>query len=144
MADDSPRKLKKLIKELERAVSGDPSNLTAKTAAEAATRAVGGVKSVDNNLKIATSVQAPGAAGRDVAKTKSAIADSWITPKVKSEILADSMSRVMGVSVETTGGVVVLKGRLANKDAVEHVTNIAGRVDGVKRVDTSDLIVAGE
>ncbi|MEO8304813.1 MAG: BON domain-containing protein [Betaproteobacteria bacterium] len=126
------------------ALDGSASNPTAKTAAEAVARTVGGVKSVDNNLKIATSVQVPGASGSNIAKTESALADSWITTKVKSEILADSMSRVMGVSVETTGGVVVLKGSLANKDAVEHVTNIAGRVDGVRSVDASALIVGGK
>ncbi|MEO8346983.1 MAG: BON domain-containing protein [Betaproteobacteria bacterium] len=126
------------------ALDGVASSLTAKAAAEAATRAVSGVKSVDNNLKIATNGRAPGVAGSGIAQTEGAIADSWITTKVKSEILADSLSRVMGVSVETTGGVVVLKGSLASKDAVEHVTNVAGRVDGVKSVDASALIVAGK
>ena len=70
------------------------------------------------------------------------MSDSWITTKVKSEILADSVSKGFDVSVETIHGVVVLKGALANQDAVDHVKDIAEKVDGVKSVDTSALTVA--
>jgi hyperosmotically inducible protein len=39
--------------------------------------------------------------------------------------------------------VVVLKGELANRDAIDHVKDIAEKVKGVKSVDTSSLTVSG-
>jgi hyperosmotically inducible protein len=57
---------------------------------------------------------------------------------------ADSVSKGFGVSVKTIHGVVVLKGALANQEAIDHVKDIAEKVEGVKRVDTSGLTVAGK
>ena len=67
-----------------------------------------------------------------------------ITAKVKSELLADSIAKGMDVNVETVHGVVVLKGTLANQDAIDHVKDIAEKVKGVKSVDTSALTVTGK
>jgi hyperosmotically inducible protein len=116
-------------------LDGSASDSDAKSAAEAAAKSVDGVRSVDNNLKT------PGSS-ETVAKTTRFASDSWITAKVKSGILADSVSKGFDVSVETFHGVVVLKGVLANQDAVDHVKDIAAKVDGVKSVDTSALTVA--
>lgn len=118
-------------------LDGSASSSDAKSVAEAAAKSVDGVKSVDNNLKT------PGSS-KTVTKAKRAVSDSWITTKVKSEILADSVSKGFNVSVETIHGVVVLKGALANQDAIDHVKDIAAKVDGVKSVDTSALSVAGK
>lgn len=104
------------------------------TAAEIAL-AVDGVKSVDDNLRTAHS-------SKTVAKTEHLVSDTWITAKVKSDILADNVSKGFDVNVVTNHGVVVLKGSLANQDAIDHVKDIAGKVDGVKSVITSDLLVA--
>lgn len=71
------------------------------------------------------------------------MSDSWITGKVKSGILADSLSKGFDVNVVTVHGVVVLKGELANRDAIDHVKHIAEKVKGVKSVDTSALTVSG-
>lgn len=76
-----------------------------------------------------------------VAMTKQVAADSWITTKVKSEILADSVSKGFEVNVSTTDGLVVLTGVLGNPAAIVRVREIAARVDGVKAVDTSALRV---
>ena len=96
-----------------------------------------GVKSVDNNLRT------PGSSNAG-AKTERVVSDSWITTKVKSEILADSISKGFKVSVETKHGVVILTGALANQDGIDHVKDIAGKVDGVKSVDTTALVVANK
>ena len=116
-------------------LEGSVGSSNAKSAAEEAAKSVDGVKSVDNNLR------APGSS-KTVEKTKRAVSDSWITTKVKSDILADSVSKGFDVGVETIHGVVVLKGVLANQDAIDHVKDIAGKVEGVKSVDTSALTVA--
>ena len=125
-------------------LEGSASSSKAKSAAEATVKMVEGVKSVDNNLKIPASTKA-GAKTRDaVTKTERVVSDSWITTKVKSEILADSVSKGFKVSVKTIHGVVVLDGVLPNGDAVDHVKDIAGKVKGVKSVDTSALTVAAK
>ncbi len=121
-------------------LTGSASSSDAKSYAEAQTKSVDGVKSVDDELSTPT-VAGSVAAKTDqaAAKTKRVASDSWITTKVKSEILADSVSKGFDVSVKTVHGVVQLSGTLANDDAVAHVKDIAMQVKGVKSVDTSML-----
>ena len=118
-------------------LEGSATSSNAKETAGVLATSVEGVKSIDNSLKV------PGSS-KTVAKTERAVSDSWITTKVKSEILADSVSKGFHVSVETTHGVVVLKGTLASADAVDHVKDIAAKVKGVKSVDTDALTVASK
>jgi hyperosmotically inducible protein len=117
-------------------LDGKASSSKAKSEAMRVAKSIEGVKSVDNNLKV------PGD-NKKVAKAERAVSDSWITTKVKSEILADSVSKGFKVSVETKHGVVILKGALANQDAIDHVKDIAAKVKGVKSVDTQALSIKG-
>lgn len=125
-------------------LEGTASSANAKTAAATLAKSVEGVKSVDNNLKVPASSKAEAKTRDAVVKTERVVSDSWITTKVKSEIMADSVSKGFEVSVKTVHGVVVLKGSLANKDAIDHVKDIAAKVDGVKSVNTSALVVASK
>lgn len=84
---------------------------------------------------------APSQPAKAMEKTEQVMSDSWITTKVKSEILANSVSKAFKVEVDTKDGVVTLKGKLANKDAVDLVKKIAQNVKGVKSVDGSGLTV---
>lgn len=118
-------------------LKGSATSSDAKSLAEDQTKTVEGVTSVDNELKTANS--SPSA-----DKTKRVVSDSWITTKVKTEILADSVSKGFDVSVETKNGVVVLSGALRNQDAIDHVKDIASKVKGVKSVDTSALDVSAK
>jgi len=113
-------------------LEGMASDSNAKSRAEKIASQVSDVKSVDNNLKTPTS-------SKTVSKAKEMVSDSWITTKVKSDILANSVTKGSDVNVVTTDGVVVLKGMLSNQDAIDHVKDIAGKVKGVKGVDTTDL-----
>lgn len=74
-------------------------------------------------------------------KVEKTVSDSWITTKVKSEILANSASKAFKVSVTTKGGVVSLKGKLPTQDAADLVQKIAEGVKGVHSVDVSGLSV---
>nr|WP_315493708.1 BON domain-containing protein [uncultured Rhodoferax sp.] len=74
-------------------------------------------------------------------KVEKTVSDSWITTKVKSEILANSASKAFKVSVTTKGGVVSLKGKLPTQDAADLVQKIAEGVKGVQSVDVSGLSV---
>lgn len=47
-----------------------------------------------------------------VSKPERAVSDSWITTKVKSDILANSVSKALKVGVKTKRGVVSIKGKL--------------------------------
>ena len=125
-------------------LEGSASSSRARSAAEATAKSVEGVKSVDNNLKTPSRSKASAKASNAAAKTERAVSDSWITTKVKSEILADSVSKGSSVHVKTTHGVVVLKGTLASQDAIDHVKDIAEKVNGVKSVNTSGLKVAAK
>ena len=84
------------------------------------------------------------AASAAVTTTERAVSDSWITTKVKSEIAASNLAQGMAVSVSTRRGVVTLKGKLANADAVDKVKLIATGVNGVKSVSASRLVVAAK
>ena len=120
-------------------LTGSAGSPDAKSYAEAQTRSVDGVKSVDDELTTPSSGATSARIHHAEAKTRRVVSDSWITTKVKSEILADSVSKGFDVSVTTKHGVVMLKGSLANGDAVAHVKDIASQVKGVKSVDTSML-----
>lgn len=124
-------------------LEGSASSARAKSAAEAAAKSVDGVRSVDNNLKVHAKTKTAAKSRDAVAKTERVASDGWITTKVKSEILAAGLAKGFEVSVTTTGGVVVLKGSLPSKEAIDKVKGIAQKVDGVKSVDVSTLKAAG-
>ncbi|SEP70943.1 hyperosmotically inducible protein [Solimonas aquatica] len=120
-------------------LSGTASSAKAKATAEQIASRINGVKSVDDQLQAGTQ------SGMDkmAHKTERVASDSWITTKVKSELMADSVSKGFEVSVSTSHGVVMLKGDLLSQDAIDHVKALAGKVKGVKSVDTSLLRIAG-
>lgn len=68
--------------------------------------------------------------------------DTWITAKVKSQLMADSVGRGLEISVDTKDGIVTLEGALDSEDTIEHVSELAADVEGVRRVDTERLVVA--
>ena len=76
-----------------------------------------------------------------VKKTERVVSDSWITTKVKSEILASSVTKGFKVSVKTLHGKVALRGKLPSQDSIDQVKQIAEKVKGVSSVDTSKLTV---
>ena len=123
-------------------LKGSANSVSAKSLAEQDAKLVAGVKSVDNDLTTPSSNKVEAKAKRAAATTERVMSDSWITTKVKSELLADSVSKGFDVNVKTLHGVVVLKGTVANRDAANHVKNIAKKVDGVRSVNTAALLVA--
>ena len=71
------------------------------------------------------------------------VTDTWITTKVKSELMTTSDVKSMNVDVKTVNGVVTLTGSLANELAVQKAVTAAKSVKGVKSVDASGLKPAG-
>jgi hyperosmotically inducible periplasmic protein len=117
-------------------LTGSAASAASKDAAEQIARGVDGVRSIDDEVMTPAG---NGSAHRAVAKTERVGSDSWITTKVKSEILTDSVSKGFKVSVKTVNGVVMLSGVLPNDDAVAHVKDLAQKVEGVKSVEASQL-----
>jgi hyperosmotically inducible protein len=77
-----------------------------------------------------------------MAKAERVVSDSWITTKVKSELLAASVNKGVRVHVKTLHGVVALKGKLPSQGAIDQYKLTAEKVRGVKSVDTSGLKVS--
>jgi hyperosmotically inducible protein len=120
-------------------LTGSAPTSDSKSAAEELAQDVKGVRSVDDQVSTPSSGSE---VHKAVATTERVGSDSWITTKVKSEITADSISKGFDVHVKTLHGVVMLRGTLPNKDAIDHVKDIAEKVDHVKSVDTTELRTA--
>ncbi len=122
-------------------LTGSATGSAAKTEAENLTKQVKGVKDVDDELKTASGSKLAADTKAAANDTKHEVSDSWITTKVKSEFLADSVTKSFDIKVITTNGVVALSGELPNKDAIAHAKDVAEKVQGVKSVNTDGLTV---
>jgi osmotically-inducible protein OsmY len=68
-------------------------------------------------------------------KTGTYVDDSWITTKVKSDLLAAKNVSSTHISVNTTKGVVTLTGTAATTQESNKAAEIARKVAGVKAVE---------
>lgn len=94
-----------------------------------------------SNMAMAAPDGAASAPAKAASSAERVVTDSWITTKVKSEILANSVSKAFKVSVKTKSGAVALTGKLPSQDAIDLVKMIAEKVKGVKSVDVSGLVI---
>lgn len=78
----------------------------------------------------------------DAQESTKPVADTWITTKVKSELLTSSNVPGTEVKVETVNGVVSLSGTVATQDEHDSAVAKTKAIKGVKRVDASALKVA--
>ncbi|WP_058833644.1 BON domain-containing protein [Luteimonas abyssi] len=68
--------------------------------------------------------------------------DTWITTKVKSSLVADSDVAGTDIRVVTTNGVVALSGNVDTQMQADKAVEITQEIEGVVRVDNTDLTVA--
>ncbi len=68
--------------------------------------------------------------------------DTWITTKVKAELLATKDVSGLDIKVETVNGVVSLSGDVDTQAEVDRAVATARKIDGVTRVDNR-LVVRG-
>lgn len=104
-------------------IIGQVSSEKDKRAIEAALKTLDDVKEVYNELRIKKPIGF-------TQQTK----DSWITTKAKSQLTADDDVNSFQVKVITEDGELFLIGRVDKKTA-DTATNIARKIDGVKRVN---------
>lgn len=69
------------------------------------------------------------------------VSDSWITTKVKADLLASSNVPGTEVKVETVNGVVSLSGTVATQAEKDKAVTTAKGIKGVTRVDSAALKV---
>lgn len=67
--------------------------------------------------------------------------DTWITTKVKADLLASGKTPGTDISVETKNGVVWLSGHVATKDQKDRAITEARGIEGVKKVEAGKLMV---
>ncbi|MCE1183476.1 MAG: BON domain-containing protein [Rhodocyclales bacterium] len=65
--------------------------------------------------------------------------DSLTTARIKAALLKDSQVSVLGISVETSAGQVILSGFVDSEKQARRIREIVGQVDGVRKV--RDLLV---
>ncbi|GGI53399.1 BON domain-containing protein [Oxalicibacterium solurbis] len=73
-------------------------------------------------------------AGEESKSAGAVIDDTVITTKVKTALLADSDIKGLDVNVDTSQGVVTLKGEVSNQAQIDRAGKIAGEVADVKSV----------
>lgn len=100
------------------------SQVEAKTAVEIAGK-IEGVKSVSDKLHVKDQKS------QSISEYAS---DTVTTSSIKAKLLADDIVPSRKITVETTGGVVLLTGFVENKAQSERAESIAKAVDGVKSV----------
>lgn len=88
-------------------------------------RNVSGVTEVRNNLRLQTSARTAG----------EVVDDTGITAQVKTALAGDTRTKAHQINVETREGVVQLSGFVNNAAAKAAASEIAARVERVKRVD---------
>lgn len=125
-------------------LTGKAPTADAKAAAEAIAKS-----SVDTNVRVVNKIEAPGvlsAIGGDVKvaadTTGEVITDSWISTKIKSQLLADTATNGTAIKVTTKDNVVFLKGTVATKAEKDQAIALAKQTKGVVKVNASKLKVS--
>ncbi len=70
------------------------------------------------------------------------VTDTWITTKVKADLLATENVSGLDIKVETVDGVVTLSGAVASKAQKDKAIAVAKQIKGVKSVEASGLTPA--
>jgi hyperosmotically inducible protein len=89
----------------------------------------------------ATLIMGPATAADKVTE-KTPINDTWLTSKTKIALAADSRVKGRQIEVETTQGVVTLRGKVDSDAAKQAAHDIAKGLDGVKTVKNELQVVA--
>ncbi len=81
-------------------------------------------------------------AAADKSAEKTPINDTWLTAKTKIALAADGRVKGRQIDVETTKGVVMLRGKVDSDVAKQAASDIAKMLDGVKTVKNDLEVVA--
>jgi hyperosmotically inducible protein len=76
------------------------------------------------------------------ADEKTPINDSWLTSKIKIALFADARVKGREINVETTQGLVMIRGKVDTDAAKQAAEGIAKGIDGVKTVKNDLQVIA--
>lgn len=93
-------------------------------------------------IVVGTMLIAAPATAADMAKEKALINDSWLTAKTKIALAADARVKGRQIDVETTKGLVMLRGKVDSDTAKHAAEDIAKGIDSVKSVKNDLQVVA--
>lgn len=85
--------------------------------------------------------KAPGERTKAYEDSEQPVNDSWITTKVKADLLVTEETKGLDINVTTTNGVVTLSGKLDNAMQVDKAVAVARGIRGVVSVDATTLTV---
>lgn len=74
-------------------------------------------------------------------KSEDPVSDSWLTAKMKIALAADGRVKGRQVSVETTNGTMMLRGKVDDQAAKDAARQIAKAMEGVKKVEDDLQVV---
>lgn len=74
-------------------------------------------------------------------KSTAPISDSWLTAKMKIALASDGRVKGRQVSVETTNGTMMLRGKVDDQAAKDAARQIAKAMEGVKKVEDDLQVV---
>ncbi|TBV05585.1 BON domain-containing protein [Stutzerimonas kirkiae] len=99
-----------------------------------------GVSTVNNQLEVDAKKTTGAANGKGTDKQAGTeIADSWITTKVKSTLLYSSNVSGSDIEVNTSKGIVTLRGKVGNGSEQALAIELGQNVRGVKSVQAKEL-----
>lgn len=134
-------------------LEGGADSQAAKDAASRIAQSTDGVSRLDNRIVVA----AEGTSARTEANTAtmsgevrkgakeaaSATEDTWLTTKVKTQLLAEKDINGSAITVTTEGNVVHLSGELPNSAMKARAIKVAEQTEGVTAVRADKLVVRG-
>lgn len=123
-------------------LNGAAESVAAKELAGRIAQNTRGVESVDNRLVVDASAQKPMSERMDADSgndATQAIADSWITTKVKSTFMYSSNVESNDISASTDSGIVTLSGTVDSGAERDLAIELAQNVRGVKSVEAKAL-----
>lgn len=107
----------------------------------AASLLAGAVGMASAGIALAQEAEEQAVAEPTDAVSEQPMGDTWITTKVKAELLATEDVSGLAISVETVNGVVHLAGNVDSQSGIDRAVAVAERIEGVTRVDSSKLTV---
>jgi osmotically-inducible protein OsmY len=87
--------------------------------------------------------KAADAAGQKLEQAGKALDDAAVTAKVKSALIAEPNLKALSINVDTTAGIVTLKGVTHSQEAKQKAEQVASAVEGVRSVRNELIVVRG-
>jgi len=126
-------------------LTGTAPSHEAKMAAEDLALNVEGVSRVDNRIEAPSAVATMGAEMKSGAmQAGEKVTDGWITTKVKSQLVADELTKAGKIKVSTKDNIVMLSGTAGSEAEKTQAIKLAMATEGVKKVDSSQLKIVAK